>query len=71
MMKDSMSQVPLFGQGMKLFDFIFLKRNWEKDQEILREAIERYTSVNAPVWIVLFPEGKNTNKTSARGKFLE
>ena len=53
-----MKQVPLYGQGMTLFDFLFLRRKWDVDKNVIKQAIKRYTSVDAPVWIIMFPEGR-------------
>lgn len=64
MMKQSMKDVPLFGQGMDIFDFVFLHRDWEEDKEVMKQSIKNYTSVDAPVWILIFPEGMTINTKS-------
>lgn len=51
-LKHSLSKIPIFGQGMKMFGYIFVKRNWEEDETVIRQAV-RGTDID----LLVFPEG--------------
>jgi 1-acyl-sn-glycerol-3-phosphate acyltransferase len=36
---------------------VFLERRWDKDRENMRRHFATLTRLNAPTWLVLFPEG--------------
>ncbi len=44
-------------QGMRMFEFIFLKRNWTHDQKHLGKAFDKIARDRQPIWLMLFPEG--------------
>jgi 1-acyl-sn-glycerol-3-phosphate acyltransferase len=72
-MKEDLKNLPIFGFGMQCFDFIFLARRWQIDRERLVSSMQQAKSDNAPMWLLLFPEGttfdKNTHaKTLAYAK---
>jgi hypothetical protein len=47
----------LIDRGMSLFEFIFLKRRWAKDQHTMKKYLQKYASDNTPLWLLIFPEG--------------
>ncbi|KAF9409415.1 hypothetical protein BGZ94_001963 [Podila epigama] len=56
-------------QGMRFFDFIFLKRNdWAHDKRAIEENLDRVNPKD-PLWLIVFPEGtvvsKDTRKRSS------
>lgn len=57
MLKHSLSQVPIYGMGMKFFEFIFLKRRLEHDKDNIIQNLETSKKRGRPMWLVLFPEG--------------
>lgn len=61
MVKESMRYVPFLGWSMTALDFLFLARDWAKDQHTIAAAFARFRARPDPVWLVLFPEG--TRKT--------
>jgi len=54
--------VPILGWAWGLSDTIFLERNWEKDQVILKRGLEKIQDYPDPVWVLLFPEGTRYTK---------
>ncbi|KAF9955344.1 hypothetical protein BGZ70_010264, partial [Mortierella alpina] len=49
-------------QGMRFFDFIFLKRNdWAHDRRAIEENLGRVKEKD-PLWLVVFPEGTVVSK---------
>ncbi|KAI8981790.1 acyltransferase-domain-containing protein [Mycotypha africana] len=57
MLKHSLSLLPIWGRGMKFFEFIFLKRRLEQDKDNILGMLNSAKSRNRPMWLVLFPEG--------------
>lgn len=68
-LKESLKKIPILGWGMQFNQFIFLKRNWEKDRGHMAQALQRLNKLADPMWLLLFPEGTNlassTRKKSA------
>lgn len=67
-LKESLRYVPVIGPAMMFYGFIFMARNWAKDQSRLLHRLRRLnTDVNDPktgkglnpMWLLLFPEGTN------------
>lgn len=58
-LKESLKKIPILGWGMQFSQFIFLKRNWEKDREHMAKALQRLNKLADPMWLLLFPEGTN------------
>ncbi|CAG8549673.1 1089_t:CDS:2 [Diversispora eburnea] len=54
-------------QGMQFFKFIFLKRNWDADRNVLTKTMDRLADSKEPLWLLIFPEGTVVSK-SARNK---
>ncbi len=58
-LKESLKRIPVIGWGMQLSQFIFLKRNWEKDKPHLSAHLQKLNKPSDPMWLMLFPEGTN------------
>jgi 1-acyl-sn-glycerol-3-phosphate acyltransferase len=58
-LKESLKKIPVLGWGMQLSQFIFLKRNWEKDKPHMASALQKLNRITEPMWLLLFPEGTN------------
>ncbi|KAI8646721.1 acyltransferase-domain-containing protein [Parasitella parasitica] len=56
-LKSSLKNLPVYGQGMRFFDFIFLKRKLDVDKDNIISNLERSKKGNQSLWLVLFPEG--------------
>ncbi|KAI8806994.1 acyltransferase-domain-containing protein [Cladochytrium replicatum] len=72
-LKEELMKVPVFGWGMRFFEFIFLKRKWADDQHRIREYLNRALDdmraakdarrgrsrhdFRTGLWLMLFPEG--------------
>jgi len=49
--------IPLFYQGMRLLEFLVLKRNFEIDKESIKKYIKKMIKLKVPMWFIIFPEG--------------
>lgn len=64
-LKESIKYIPFLGQGMMMFDFIFMSRKWAKDKDRLAYRLHKLnqplpgSSLLRPMWLLLFPEGTN------------
>ena len=58
-LKESLRRIPVIGWGIQLSQFIFLKRNWEKDKPNLSKHLQKLNKITDPMWLLLFPEGTN------------
>ena len=58
-LKESLKRIPVIGWGMQFSQFIFLKRNWEKDKVNLATHLAKLNKLAEPMWLMLFPEGTN------------
>jgi 1-acyl-sn-glycerol-3-phosphate acyltransferase len=56
-MKEELKRFPVFGLGMQFFEFIFLKRSWNHDQQRLAEAFDSIAKDRPALWLMIFPEG--------------
>ncbi|KAI9350932.1 hypothetical protein BDR26DRAFT_851789, partial [Obelidium mucronatum] len=58
MLKDSLKWVPVFGWGMHFFSFIYVSRNWLKDERALLKQVSKIRdSCMGYFWLFVFPEG--------------
>ncbi|KAJ3284463.1 Acyl-CoA:lysophosphatidylglycerol acyltransferase 1 [Rhizoclosmatium sp. JEL0117] len=57
-LKEGLKWIPVFGWGMHFFSFVFVSRDWEKDQKVLvdRAGLIRESSCGW-FWLLVFPEG--------------
>jgi len=56
-LKDSIKYIPIFGWGMYCCNFPFLKRNWQRDSNNIRQSLDALISNRLKVWLVSFLEG--------------
>ncbi|KAJ3208587.1 hypothetical protein HDU82_002233 [Entophlyctis luteolus] len=53
-----LSMMPLLGQGMQLFEFVFLHQKLEKDKHIIKDNLTTARKdKGVPLWLLIFPEG--------------
>ncbi|KAJ2990574.1 hypothetical protein HDV02_004277 [Globomyces sp. JEL0801] len=57
MMMEKLRSIPIFGWGMRCFEFIFLARVWKIDQDRIVNALQKSLNDKTPMWLLLFPEG--------------
>lgn len=55
-LKESLSKLPIFGYGMKCFNFIFLKRKFDEDKQILKNGLS-ILKKDEKFYLLIFPEG--------------
>ena len=66
-LKESLRRIPIIGWGMQFSQFIFLKRNWEKDKDRLAAHLQKLNANTlAPMWLMLFPEGTNLHPVTRK-----
>ncbi|KAI4257916.1 MAG: hypothetical protein LQ352_001422 [Teloschistes flavicans] len=65
-LKESLRRIPVIGWGMQFSQFIFLKRNWEKDKDRLAAHLQKLNGAVAPMWLMLFPEGTNLHPVTRK-----
>lgn len=82
-LKESLKWIPVIGPGMQFFGFIFMARNWGKDQPRMKHRLSKLKSRHQgpmsglqkldPVWLLIFPEGTNmsNNGRKASKKWAE
>ncbi|KAJ3098950.1 hypothetical protein HDU96_010881 [Phlyctochytrium bullatum] len=52
-----LSYLPIFGQGMWFFEFIFMKRKWADDKDNLKKHLLKAANKANPLLLLIFPEG--------------
>lgn len=66
-LKESLARIPVFGRGMKIFGFIFVKRSLEKDKGPIQSGLAELCT-KPSFSLLFFPEGtiidKETHKKS-------
>lgn len=78
-LKESLKYIPLIGQGMMMYGFIFMARKWVEDKPRLQHRLQRLKKTCAvtpdglpifnPMWLLIFPEGTNyTRNTKKRSE---
>ncbi len=55
--KQALKYVPGIGWGMWFLDCLFLKRNWENDERMIRATFAKYARFQIPLWLISFSEG--------------
>lgn len=69
-LKQSLKYIPLLGQGMQFFSFIFMSRKWDADKPRLAHRLQqlnmKHKTPNGelqlnPMWLLIFPEGTNSS----------
>ena len=61
-LKDTLKWIPIIGQGMVNYEFIFLSRKWAIDQPRITSAMRTLRKRLDPMWLLIFPEGTNLGK---------
>eukprot|EP01018_Ginkgo_biloba_P022281 Gb_01060 [translate_table: standard] len=57
MLKSSVRNVPIFGWGFHVLEFILVERKWEMDKPVIELMLSTFNDPQDPLWLVLFPEG--------------
>ncbi|KAF7596264.1 hypothetical protein BBP40_002408 [Aspergillus hancockii] len=75
-LKESLKYIPIAGQGMMFYGFIFMARKWLSDKPRLQHRLERLktrysgfkseSSEYDPMWLLIFPEGTNLSINTKR-----
>ena len=61
-LKHEIKFVPILGWASQTMGFIFIRRNWESDQEYMRKYITIYNMYDDNFHLLLFPEGADYNR---------
>ncbi|KAE9029183.1 hypothetical protein PR003_g2964 [Phytophthora rubi] len=56
-LKDQLKYLPIIGWGMRLFQFLFLRRRIDEDAAHIKKYMGGLIADDFPFWLVLFPEG--------------
>ncbi|KAJ7976816.1 1-acyl-sn-glycerol-3-phosphate acyltransferase [Quillaja saponaria] len=56
-MKKSSKFLPVIGWSMWFSEYLFLERNWAKDESTLKSGLQRLKDFPLPFWLALFVEG--------------
>ncbi|XP_050893662.1 1-acyl-sn-glycerol-3-phosphate acyltransferase 3 [Lathyrus oleraceus] len=62
-MKNEIKYLPVLGWSMWFADFLFLARNWAKDEKSLKTGFEQQVRNPVPFWLALFAEGTRFTQT--------
>lgn len=66
-LKSSLKAIPGFGWAMQVAAFIFIERQWEKDQDHMKVMLDYFCDIRQPLQLLMFPEGTDlTASTVAR-----
>jgi len=73
-LKESLKYAPILGPAMMFYGFIFMARNWAKDQARMRYRLQKLNTRHSgpmsgsdggrsldPMWLLIFPEGTNVS----------
>ncbi|KAK7532707.1 acyltransferase-domain-containing protein [Phyllosticta citricarpa] len=71
-LKESLKYIPIIGNGMQFFSFIFLSRKWANDKPRFQHRLQKLKARHQgplsgkhefdPMWLLIFPEGTNLSK---------
>ncbi|KAI9924374.1 hypothetical protein ASPWEDRAFT_100902 [Aspergillus wentii DTO 134E9] len=75
-LKESLKYIPILGQGMTFYGFIFMARKWLSDKPRLQHRLEKLKTRHLgsksgspqfdPMWLLIFPEGTNLSINTKR-----
>ncbi|KAL4985640.1 hypothetical protein BDW68DRAFT_189472 [Aspergillus falconensis] len=75
-LKESLKYIPIIGQGMTFYGFIFMARKWLSDKPRLQHRLEKLKTRHIgsdsgapkydPMWLLIFPEGTNLSINTKR-----
>ncbi|KAI6646154.1 Lysocardiolipin acyltransferase 1-like [Oopsacas minuta] len=60
-LKHEIKFVPILGWAAQAMGFIFIRRNWENDQDYMRRYISIYNEYDDNFYLLIFPEGSDYN----------
>jgi len=63
-LKSALKMVPGFGWGMQHFCFLFLQRDWQKDEPYMAKALGHFVRHEYPLQLLIFPEGTDLSPTN-------
>lgn len=71
-LKESLKYIPIIGNGMQFFSFIFLSRKWATDKPRFQHRLQKLNARHKgpmsgdhdldPMWLLIFPEGTNLSQ---------
>ncbi|KAL6987101.1 1-acyl-sn-glycerol-3-phosphate acyltransferase 2 [Sarracenia purpurea var. burkii] len=61
-MKKSSKFLPVIGWSMWFTEYLFLERNWAKDESTLKSGLQQLRDFPLPFWLALFVEGTRFTK---------
>ncbi|OIW15948.1 hypothetical protein TanjilG_04483 [Lupinus angustifolius] len=62
-MKKEVKYLPVLGWSMWFSDYLFLERNWAKDEASLKSGFQHLNHIPVPFWLALFVEGTRFTHT--------
>ncbi|OIW21111.1 hypothetical protein TanjilG_29760 [Lupinus angustifolius] len=62
-MKKEVKYLPVLGWSMWFSDYLFLERNWAKDEAALKSGFQQLNQIPVPFWLALFVEGTRFTHT--------
>ncbi|KAL4917936.1 hypothetical protein BDW62DRAFT_210858 [Aspergillus aurantiobrunneus] len=75
-LKESLRYIPVLGQGMTFYGFIFMARKWLSDKPRLQHRLEKLKTHHIgsdsgapkydPMWLLIFPEGTNLSMNTKK-----
>jgi 1-acyl-sn-glycerol-3-phosphate acyltransferase len=75
-LKESLKYIPIIGQGMMFYGFIFMARKWLSDKPRLQHRLEKLKAKHSgplsgsqaldPMWLLIFPEGTNLSENTRK-----
>jgi 1-acyl-sn-glycerol-3-phosphate acyltransferase len=73
-LKETLKYIPILGQGMMFYGFIFMARKWQSDKPRLEYRLRKLKTQHSghlsgsqpfdPMWLMIFPEGTNLSTNS-------
>jgi 1-acyl-sn-glycerol-3-phosphate acyltransferase len=66
-MKQSTKFLPVIGWSMWFSDYVFLARNWARDEHTLKTGFKRLEGFPRVLWVALFVEGTRFTKAKLTG----
>ncbi|KAL1969048.1 hypothetical protein VTN77DRAFT_882 [Rasamsonia byssochlamydoides] len=75
-LKEALKYIPIIGQGMMFYGFIFMARKWQLDKPRLQHRLEKLKTRHSgpmsgsqsldPMWLLIFPEGTNLSTNTKK-----
>ncbi|KAL9252046.1 1-acyl-sn-glycerol-3-phosphate acyltransferase 2-like protein [Drosera capensis] len=60
--KKSSRYLPALGWSMWFSEFVFVERSWDKDENTLKEGLQRFEDYPLPFWFAVYAEGTRFTK---------